>query len=256
MAVNTKRARAFALGKPGRNLNGIILWQGASALTGEPIVVVATGLDAPSHNSKTGAMWQVWVLPADGEVGPVASVCGDCPHADARSCYVEWARAPRSVREAYLAGSYGRWNGDVAMFTGQAVRFGAAGDPAAAPAVPWARIADAAADHTGYTHQWRRAPALRAVLMASCDDPQDAAEARAAGWRVFRTRLPWEPLMSGEIACPASAEAGERTQCARCALCGGTQVAARSLAIIAHGASPAVQGYYRLRADRLIAAAG
>lgn len=251
----TKTARAFAMGKPGRNSNGLVLWEGPSALTGEHIAVIATGLDAPSQNSKTGDMWQVWILPADGVVGPVASICGDCPHAAARSCYVNWGQAPRAVRDAYLAGAYGRWNGDVSMFAGAAVRFGAAGDPAAAPEVPWNRIADAAADHAGYTHQWRRAPALRTVLMASCDSPEDAEEARAAGWRVFRTRFPWEPLMRGEIACPASAEAGEKTQCAKCALCGGAQVKARSLAIVAHGASPAVQGYYRMRADRLIAAA-
>lgn len=63
------------------------------------------------------------------------------------------------------------------------------------------------------------------------------------GWRTFRVRSASDPLLPGEIACPASAEAsaeaGARVQCDRCLLCDG---AARmdihrlpSIAIIDHG---------------------
>ena len=48
------------------NRNGLVLWEGPSAINGEPIVVIATGLKRKSANAKIGANTvQVWSLPRD-----------------------------------------------------------------------------------------------------------------------------------------------------------------------------------------------
>ena len=44
------------------NKNGYILYQGPSVLDGVEIVVVATGFDTKSQNSKTGDMIQPTIL--------------------------------------------------------------------------------------------------------------------------------------------------------------------------------------------------
>jgi hypothetical protein len=38
-----------------------------------------------------------------------------------------------------------------------------------------------------------------------------------------------------EILCPASKEAGYKTSCDKCGLCAGASIAAKSIAIVAHG---------------------
>jgi hypothetical protein len=60
-------------------------------------------------------------------------------------------------------------------------------------------------------------------VMAGCDGPQDRQEARQAGYRVFRATLLASPdaKLPGEVICPASAEAGNKTNCALCRACGG-----------------------------------
>src|SRR5207248_2254991 len=63
----------------------------------------------------------------------------------------------------------------------------------------------------------------------------DARLAWAAGWRTFRAMHAAEQPESAEVLCPASKEAGYRTQCVRCQLCKGTQSEAKSVAIYAHG---------------------
>ena len=65
--------------------NGVVLYRGPSRLDGAPIVVVATGLQRPSENEKTGPMVQTWILRSDEHPvsavhsGADASICGDCP---------------------------------------------------------------------------------------------------------------------------------------------------------------------------------
>ena len=66
------------------NRNGLVLWEGPSALTGAPIVVIATGLKRKSANAKIGAdTVQVWYLPRDVapnvavKTGDDEAVCGD-----------------------------------------------------------------------------------------------------------------------------------------------------------------------------------
>jgi hypothetical protein len=213
-------------------------------------VVIAT---LESENEKTGNMIQIWIL--NRHVSPVeavktgldASVCIDCVHrgtagfAD-RTCYVNVAQGPGSVWRAYRAGKYPVLSLDeyAGVFSGRKVRFGAYGEPVLIPVEIVSAISGLAKGHTGYTHQWRKAQyaSYRPFLMASCDSAMDASDATAAGWRHFRVRSESEQLLAGEIICPASDEAGKRTQCIRCTLCDGKRTendVRKNIVIIVHG---------------------
>lgn len=242
--------------------NGIILYSGPSAIDGAPIVCVATGISGRSDNAKTGAMIQTWILRADMHpsdairTGADASICGSCTHrGDAatgrtRTCYVTIVQAPRAVYAAYAAGRYRAPSRADALAilkaTGRPIRLGAYGDPAALPTDLVADLAHLHPRHTGYTHQWRTFRHLRPYLMASADSLQEATEARAAGWRTFRTGADAHIPAPHEITCPASAEAHYRTSCERCGLCNGatSDVDGRaSIRILPHGS--AAVAFYR-----------
>ena len=231
-------------------MNGFILYQGPSALDGAPIVVIATGVAKRTLNEKTGDMVQTWVLRADVEPheavksGEDASVCGLCPHRPAigGSCYVKTFQAPLSVYRAFQRGVYPALTLEEAAeaVAGRMVRLGSYGDPAAAPVAIWEALTSKAKGWTGYTHQWRDAPAaFKRLTMASADTESEALTARAFGWRTFRVRTADEALTAkAEIVCPASDEAGKKTDCASCRACMGTASKAKaSPVIIAHGAT-------------------
>lgn len=223
---------------------GYVLYKGPSLLNGAPIVVIAT---LGSDNAKTGNMVQTWILPDNGimphvnvKSGADASVCGDCKHRPTLrgACYVRTFQGPRSVYAAYLRGRYiadDGYRAQTAVYN-RALRIGSYGDPAAVPVEVWMRLIRNAASHTGYTHQWRRSPQLRGIVMASCDTPQEREDARAAGWRTFTVRLESDVLAPRESACPASDEAGRKTNCAACGACNGAGSGRKGgIAIIAHG---------------------
>lgn len=239
---------------------GAIVWHGASQLDGAPIMVVAAGL-AGSRNRKTGAdMVQIYILRADMSplaavlAGADASVCGGCMHRGVRvtfpesgdltprvvnrTCYVNLAHGPRVVYEFASSGRYQHVDLETAadILAGRLVRIGAYGDPAAVPIAVWHALLHRAAGHTGYTHQWRAFPEFARYCMASVDSASEQAAARLLGFRTFRVRAAAEALAASEITCPASEEAGKRTQCDACRLCGGTATQSpRDIAIIAHG---------------------
>lgn len=234
--------------------NGVILYEGPSLIDGKPIVVIATGLAGrKSRNEKTGAMVQTWIIRADiaphdaAHTGDDASVCGSCPHRGeivdgrnvGRSCYVTLFQAPLSVFKAYQRGVYPRVNAfeAAALLEGRTVRLGSYGDPAAAPYAMWKVATSRAKAWTGYTHQWRSCdPRLAALCMASADTPDEAAQAHAMGWRTFRVRVAGQAVAPKEVICPASEEAGFKTDCATCRACQGTGGKARaSIVILAHG---------------------
>ena len=127
------------------------------------------------------------------------------------------------------------------MVAGRALRLGAYGDPAAVPFGIWAAVCPSAAFVNAYTHQWRRFPELTAWCMASADTPEELAHARVLGFRVFRVRGKAQPVLPGETVCPASEEAGKRTDCTACKACGGqsaktpTGRARPDMVIMAHG---------------------
>jgi hypothetical protein len=199
-------------------------------------------------------MVQTFILRADmrpldaARLGYDFSICGHCPHRPTNdgSCYVNIGRSVESVYGAFTRGRYARphVDYDVALlpdlFADSIFRLGSYGDPAAAPFRVWAHATARVRARNGYTHQWRDFPQFAALCMASVDSEAQAIEARSSGWRTFRVRSAAAPAMAGEIACPASEEAGKRTTCADCRACGGTSAKARvSIVIAAHGATKA-----------------
>ena len=231
---------------------GVILYQGPSMIDGAPIVVIANRIVSESGNAKTGAMVQTFIIRQDmrpleaARLGYDFSICGHCPHRPTNdgSCYVNIGRSVESVYGAFMRGRYARpyVDYDTAilpnLFADSIFRLGSYGDPAAAPFRVWQHATARVKARNGYTHQWRDFPAFSSLCMASVDSEAQAHEARSSGWRTFRVRTAAAPIMTGEIACPASEEAGKKTTCADCRACGGTSARARvSIVIAAHGAT-------------------
>ena len=80
----------------------MIIYSGPSKLDGQPIVAIATGLDSPTENNKTGDMIQVWILLQSMAphhavaMGADSSVCGNCSKRRGKGgdCYVIPFQAP------------------------------------------------------------------------------------------------------------------------------------------------------------------
>lgn len=239
----------------------MIIYRGPSMLDGAPIVVVATGLDGKFRNEKTGALVQTWIMRDD--MSPVEAVkagmddaiCGDCVHRGTveagknvgRSCYVKVFQAPLVVWKTAQAGKYpvAEAGSLTSIGAGKRIRLGSYGDPAAVPLAIWDAFLAEADAFTGYTHQWRKAGELARYVMASCDSEADYIEAKAKGFRTFRIRSSVEaPLAKREVACPASKEAGYKTNCAACVACGGHGSKAKAdIAIVIHGQAPQLKAY-------------
>lgn len=231
--------------------NGVILYEGPSKLDGQPIVVIAVGLKTKSSNTKTGAMVQTYILRTDMtpiaavKSGADASICGDCIHRGdgtgaGRSCYVTLIHGPARVYDGYKRGIYPKASAFEAreLFSGKMVRLGTYGDPVAAPFAMWSIATQKAAGWTGYTHQWRGIePAWAKLVMASADSLDDMNAAHDLGYRTFRvTSDAHENIKGLEIICPASDEAGKKTECFECKACMGTSAKAKvSIQIAAHG---------------------
>lgn len=207
-----------------------IIWEGSSPIDGAPLVAIAT----QSRNRKTGPMVQVWILRSDispldaVRAGADRSICGHCPMRGdgfkGRACYVDVAKAPMSVWNAYKRGSYG-WavNGTGSfrrLFEGRSIRWGAYGDPAALPQRLVGLANQVARSRTGYTHQWAQpwAQWARGVFMASVETPAQEAKLRALGWGTFRAGLADGSDIGGATLC-----ANERTgeTCLECGRCDG-----------------------------------
>jgi hypothetical protein len=202
-------------------------------------------------------MLQTYILRADVAptvaivTGQDASICGDCMHrgknGKGRTCYVNVGQGPLGVFRAFQRGIYPAAEDVAAIGAGRNVRLGTYGDPAAVPANVWQALTSRCSGHTGYTHQWRRAPALKSLCMASCDDAQDALLARLHGWRTFRVAMPSHAArIDGEAICPASAEAGRKLKCETCLACNGATGRRGSIVIQAHGGFAVMANVNRL----------
>ncbi len=250
---------------------GIILWQGKSLLDGERIAVIATGIFGKSENVKTGDMIQTFIIRRDihpmlaRRLGKDYSICGDCKHKEQSTCYVNLCHGPIGVFHALVDGSYRHMqDGDLDLFKDRNVRIGSYGDPAAAPYEVWDKICKAAKGFTGYTHQWNNKktdPRLKNICMASVDSIdgylKEYEKARALGWRTFRVFADdkgidiWNTQQYNEVVCPASKEAGTRTSCDKCGMCGGwSSSTVKNVLIMHHGDSDAMGSLWRR--DRFI----
>jgi len=234
----------------------MILYEGESKLDGKNIVVVLTGLERKSNNPKTGDMLQTFIMRQDIapnealKTGDDYSVCGDCKHRPINKgkCYVNVWQAPLQVWKKYKRGGYDKPSESQIReaVTGRMVRLGAYGDPMAVPMRVWTNVIKTAKGHTGYTHQWDMFSTnngkWQALVMASADTPEEARHAKQKGFRYFRVMPKNTPLKDlediikqAEVLCPASKEAGEKTQCAKCKLCSGTTSKSwKSIAIVQH----------------------
>ena len=233
-----------------------VIYDGPSQIDGKPIVAIA---QVKTGNRKTGDMVQTWILRSDidpisaSRTGEDSSICGDCPHkgkpsdkasgwAIGRSCYVNLLFAPNGVYKAYKRGSYPVAQGHDAIRAiglGMGVRLGSYGDPEAIPEHVWRSLTSAAEYVTAYTHGANTMPD---IVMTSADSAAQAHDAWGKGERTFRVISALDKVIKGkEILCPASEESkaasGKTVTCAMCKLCGGNSVKAKSVAIVAHGAS-------------------
>jgi len=230
-----------------RKPKGIVLYKGPSKIDGKPIIVIATGLRDKTDNPKLGDMIPIWIMRRDipptlaARIGEDSSVCGNCKHRDFGSCYVNLHHGPLNVYRAFYRDSYLDLSDNSLKYLkylkGKNLRFGAYGDPAAAPIDLWFKLSIVANGYTAYTHAWKTCdPGLKRYCMASCDTAKEKIEAQALGWRTFRVRLEDEELFDDEIMCPASNEAGKKTTCNKCGLCSGVRyLDLKSVAIIPHG---------------------
>ena len=230
--------------------NGII-YRGPSLYDDAPIVVIGT---FTKSNSKTGGVVQTYILRDDidprdaSKGGQDVSICGSCPHrgevnddparkiAKNRTCYVNLGQGVLITWLALQRGVYPDAQ-DVAsraaIGAGRVVRVGTYGDPAEVPQEIWTELLRDAASWTAYTHSsgWRPD-----IAMQSADNYHDAVLHWKAGRRTFRVVTDVAHIdQTNEILCPASKEAGARTTCAACRLCGGTSTKSpKSIAIPMH----------------------
>lgn len=231
--------------------DGVVVWEGLTPfhpLTGELLpqgkrktraIVYLKWPDA--GNKKIGYMAQTWifladVLPSQGiKLKLDRGICGKCIRAGGNKCYVEvgkldkmWESLPFCRRMTPEAA------GRILRELGAPLRIGAYGDPAAVPAGVWKDLTRYIG-YSGYTHTPENLPELRGKIMASADSVEDARRLQKEGWQTYRIRN-WdtegnlEPLLPGEIACPADShtEKGHLRMsqglplksCANCLLCG------------------------------------
>lgn len=234
-----------------------VIYRGPSLIDGAPIVAIAI---LSGRNRKTGKVIQTYILRSDidprlaSKTGQDYSICGDCPHrgratndpdkaqAEGRSCYVLLGQGPLIAYRGLLSGLYPTVAGHqaiAAIGAGHMVRLGTYGDPAAVPSYIWESLLSQAVGHTAYSHQSDLVGAAfdPAIMMQSADSLAEAQAAWGQGRRTFRIVRNVADIVKGqEILCPASAEAGKKTSCADCGLCGGAKIKAKSIAIPAHGA--------------------
>jgi hypothetical protein len=234
-----------------------VIYRGPSLIDGAPIVAVAI---VKSGNSKTGNMVQTYIMREDmspceaSKTGADYSICGDCPHrgevttdpkrkqAKNRLCYVVLGQGPTIVHKGLARDLYPTITGHDAIANlgaGRMVRLGTYGDPAAVPSYIWESLLSDAKGHTAYTHQSGHQSAEKRpdLYMTSADTERDARAAWERGERTFRLIASTaDRITDREVLCPASEEAGRRTTCDRCKLCAGATIAAKSVAIVAHGA--------------------
>ena len=220
----------------------------AIGLNGKRVMVKYTAFKNKTANSKTGDMIQSWMLPIDWMDakridGDDEAVCGDCPHSfrAGDTCYVHDGMAwmglistTKSWPQAFIERH--EFDQFKHLFSGRLVRFGSFGEPVIMGEEVVSAICSVAKGWTGYTHQWDKPQFqwAKKYFMASADTEEKAQQAQAMGWRTFRVRQANDPIVKGEVNCPASKESGKVTTCANCRLCMGTSSKAKPVTIIKH----------------------
>ena len=165
--------------------------------------------------------------------------------------YLRWAKLhPKARYELTCSGvpHAGLEDFDTPLSLTSVEVLGAYGDPVAVPFEIWKMILNIGEDWTGYTHQWKKCDQrFKKICMASVDNEKEYKIARKMGWRTFRVRLIGDKILPGEMVCPASKEAGHKTNCNRCLGCSGTASKnKKNIVIIAHGSCIKLKRYYKI----------
>ena len=207
-------------------MTSYIFYEGPSALTGEPIVGIAT---MDSRNAKTGPLIQTYILDATRDpvtarkTGHDRNICGECPLKTANACYVLLHQAPQVLfNHKHQFKSLKR-----SLLRNRAIRLGSYGDPAAIPIEIWDSIVPKCTAHTGYTHQWAKFPEFKKYCQASVETLDQAKQAQVLGFKTYRVMLPNEKLADNETPCLYP-----KLQCIQCGLCDGTK---KNVAQVVHG---------------------
>ncbi len=241
-----------------KKANGYIIYKGTSLLDPDSEIVVIAQI-GKSQNAKTGSMIQTQIIRTDidpllaSKNGSDYAICGNCPHrgdshndptkktAKNRSCYVTLMHAPLTTYKQFKKGAYPQLSGHdqiAEIARDRKVRIGTYGDPSAVPSYIWDSLLSLASGHTAYSHQANiiGADFRSDLFMTSADSLDEAKDAWQHNKRTFRViKNINEVEKDKEVLCPASEEAGKRTNCLKCGLCAGSQIKAKSIAIVAHG---------------------
>jgi hypothetical protein len=113
------------------------------------------------------------------------------------------------------------------------VRFGSYGEPTLHPIELVESLSNVAKNWTGYTHQWFKKPEYAKYFMASVHN--NVQEKSAKVKFKFRSFVATKTGINEFIQCPASKEAGFKSNCSKCGLCSGTNgKGSKSVVILVH----------------------
>lgn len=162
-----------------------------------------------------------------------SSNCLDCPfsgNGGKGGCYthkfnqyVGFLSMLRSIKEEELTPlTQIKRTAIIAMSANTYIRFGSYGEPSLLPIRLVQGMSRVASSWTGYTHQHSKpfAQEFSKYFMASTHSDTEALQRSVDGWRSF-IALP-KGSDANAVSCPASAEAGFKSNCAKCGLCSGT----------------------------------
>lgn len=107
----------------------------------------------------------------------------------------------------------------MSLCQGRYIRFGTYGEPSLLPIDLVEHMCSVAKSWTGYTHQWRNRVEYAPYFMASTHTADEEYVASLIGFRSF---VVCSETQTQFISCPASAEAGFKSNCSKCGLCSGT----------------------------------
>lgn len=161
-----------------------------------------------------------------------ASNCLDCPYSGNQGeggCYthkfnqyIGFLSMLRSIKASDLTPlDADKFLDIVSMSRDCYVRFGTYGEPSLLSFSLVKNMAYASKSWTGYTHQWKKVWALpySKYFMASTHNKEETYKAKQKNYRSF---IASTTGTEKAVTCPASAEAGYKSNCASCGLCSGT----------------------------------
>jgi len=160
-----------------------------------------------------------------------SSNCMDCPYSGNQGeggCYthkfnqyVGFLSMLRSIKASDLTPlDAEKFLDAVSMCKDSYVRFGTYGEPSLLNFSLVKNMAYTSKSWTGYTHQWNKIWALpySKYFMASTHNKEETYRAKQKNYRSF---IASTTGTEEAVTCPASAEAGFKSNCASCGLCSG-----------------------------------